>query len=137
MLETVDMGGRYDRLYENQVGIRIWWTMSKMIVKSSIDFGKIEADLGKLEPPKISKEDAVLKILPAIRKQIEAGVSIDQIKSVLDQNGLKLAKKTLTGLVENGNLGKGGARPMMKPEFDAGRAENDLNENTGSNQTPE
>ena len=98
----------------------------KAVKEADLDFSAIEAKFKELEPPKITVQEAIERMLPAIRGRIADGITVDQIKEVLDAEGLKIAKTKLVRLIETNSLGSGGAKPMKKAEFSPATATDTL-----------
>ena len=72
--------------------------------KSALDFEEIEAKLGKLEPTKVTLAEVMERLREKLNAQLARGVTVAQLRELLQGYGIELGEKTLRKDLETGKL---------------------------------
>ena len=72
--------------------------------KSALDFEEIEAKLGKLEPTKVTLAEVMERLRAKLNAQLARGVTVAQLRELLQGYGIELGEKTLRKYLETGKL---------------------------------
>ena len=72
--------------------------------EGDIDFVAIDADLGKLVPPKLSLKDILGRLRDRLMEQRAKGVTVAQMHEVLKERGIKIGQRSLKRFLEKGEL---------------------------------
>ena len=72
--------------------------------ESDIDFDAIDADLAKLEAPKLSLKEVLDRLRERMLEQRAKGVTVAQMHEVLKARGIELGERSLKVFLDKGEL---------------------------------
>ena len=72
--------------------------------ESDIDFDAIDADLAKLEPPKLSLKEVLDRLRDRLLEQQARGVTVAQMHAVLKARGIEMGERSLKVFLEKGEV---------------------------------
>ena len=75
--------------------------------KAEVNFAEIEADLGRLVPPKLSLVEVLEGLRKSLVEQHSKGVTVTQMREVLAGRGIEVSKRGLRIYLEKGELPAG------------------------------
>ena len=81
--------------------------------ETDIDFEAIDADLAKLEPPKLSLKEVLDRLRDRLLEQQARGVTVAQMHAVLKARGIEMGERSLKVFLEKGEVPGRRARPCM------------------------
>ncbi len=84
--------------------------MSRTHVKSLLDFPAMEVGLARLEPPKITDEEAIETLAPQIKAAYARGVTVEQLREFLGTHEIQVSATALRRFLHGGEL-----KPPKRP----------------------
>ena len=81
-----------------------------------VDFAVIEAELGRLAPPKLKLVEVLERLRKRLVEQRSKGVTVTQMRDVLAARGVEVSERSLRIYLEKGELPTPGSRPSQGGE---------------------
>ena len=72
--------------------------------EADLDFDAISGDLGKLVPPRVSLEEVLARVRDQMVAQRRKGVSVAQMREVLNRRGIDISERALRIYLDKGEL---------------------------------
>ena len=81
--------------------------MAKEFTEAGIDFEGVTKELGRLVPPKVTLVEVLGRLREAMLEQKAKGVTLKQMRAVLEARGINVSERKLRSFLETGELGPG------------------------------
>lgn len=88
--------------------------MPRTYREDSIDFAALEADIGALEPPRLTVQDLLDRVRPKLETMHKRGVQPEQMADALKKHGISVDPRKLANYIRTGSLVRS-ARKASKP----------------------
>ena len=89
--------------------------------EATVDFGKMETELGKLEAPVLTLRQILDRLDPKLREMQARGVTTEQMREVLKENGVDIGEQRFRAYIKTGKLPDSKVKRRV-PEVDGGSA---------------
>ena len=98
--------------------------MAKEFTEAEIDFEGVIKELARLVPPKVTLVELLERLRETMLEQKAKGVTLKQMRAVLEGRGINVSERKLRLFLETGELGPGrppaGIAAMRTPEEGGG-----------------
>ena len=81
--------------------------MGKEFTEAEIDFEGVTKELARLVPPKVTLVEVLGRLRETMLEQKAKGVTLKQMRAVLEGRGINVSERKLRSFLETGELGPG------------------------------
>ena len=81
--------------------------MAKEFTEAEIDFEGVTKELARLVPPKVTLVEVLGRLRETMLEQKAKGVTLKQMRAVLEARGINVSERKLRSFLETGELGPG------------------------------
>ena len=81
--------------------------MAKEFTEAEIDFERVTKELARLVAPKVTLEEVLGRLRETMLEQKAKGVTLRQMRAVLEARGINVSERKLRSFLETGELGPG------------------------------